>query len=588
MAAERNRKAARLVGKALIYESKGSDEVRNAMLIAAREKLPDFAPALWHSGYVQHQGEWIKFDEFSESAAQNMWLEPYRKVRPRYADTVAGQMALAAWCTKRKLPEQRRAHLSRVLSLDPENAEARRLLGLQLFDGRWLTEAELYEARQQAAETSTALARWRKQLEKIRAGFAHEKRLNREVAAERLRAIEDPEAVPAIEEALFNVSEPAALAAVDTLAAISAHEAAATLTRWGVFSPWVSVREAAAEALSSRKMDDYVPLLLSALSSPLEVRSELMFSPRGRQFYRFTLTREQQARNEVAVVDTPNLFVAPTAGGWGRGWSPGVMMTGQPDPSMFNWEQEQNVARLNAATQLRNRRIIEVLTAATGQDESWETPQEWWDWWNERNDVFLPDGKPQQTVYRLQQTMLVRNDPIMPEFEQLPSYVPPTLPLPSPSPPRQGYECLAAGTPVWTDMGTVPVEEVQVGDRVLSQHPETGCLDFKVVLQTTERPAERLIHILADGRTIESSAGHAFWVNGQGWVIARDLVADTQMHCVTGSARVEWAGLGRIAPTYNLVVDDFHTFFIGPSKILTHDNTTRQPTNAVVPGLVRE
>jgi hypothetical protein len=34
------------------------------------------------------------------------------------------------------------------------------------------------------------------------------------------------------------------------------------------------------------------------------------------------------------------------------------------------------------------------------------------------------------------------------------------------------------------------------------------------------------------------------------------------------------------------VVADFHTYFVGEAKILSHDNTIRQPTNAVVPGLV--
>jgi len=38
--------------------------------------------------------------------------------------------------------------------------------------------------------------------------------------------------------------------------------------------------------------------------------------------------------------------------------------------------------------------------------------------------------------------------------------------------------------------------------------------------------------------------------------------------------------------TYNLVVADFHTYFVGNARIFTHDNTVRRPTNALVPGLV--
>jgi hypothetical protein len=39
-------------------------------------------------------------------------------------------------------------------------------------------------------------------------------------------------------------------------------------------------------------------------------------------------------------------------------------------------------------------------------------------------------------------------------------------------------------------------------------------------------------------------------------------------------------------PTYNLIVADFHTYFVGKAKILSHDNTIREPTVALVPGLI--
>ena len=40
------------------------------------------------------------------------------------------------------------------------------------------------------------------------------------------------------------------------------------------------------------------------------------------------------------------------------------------------------------------------------------------------------------------------------------------------------------------------------------------------------------------------------------------------------------------AETYNLVVADFNTYFVGESGILVHDNTPRKPTRAVVPGML--
>ena len=37
---------------------------------------------------------------------------------------------------------------------------------------------------------------------------------------------------------------------------------------------------------------------------------------------------------------------------------------------------------------------------------------------------------------------------------------------------------------------------------------------------------------------------------------------------------------------FNFQVEDFHTYFVTEAKILTHDNTMRGPTTALVPGLV--
>jgi hypothetical protein len=37
--------------------------------------------------------------------------------------------------------------------------------------------------------------------------------------------------------------------------------------------------------------------------------------------------------------------------------------------------------------------------------------------------------------------------------------------------------------------------------------------------------------------------------------------------------------------SYNLIVADFHSYFVGDQGILVHDNTPRAPTAALLPGL---
>ena len=100
-------------------------------------------------------------------------------------------------------------------------------------------------------------------------------------------------------------------------------------------------------------------------------------------------------------------------------------------------------------------------------------------------------------------------------------------------------ECLVAGTPVWTDAGPRPVEQLQVGDRVLSQDPNSGELAYKPVLRTTEREPEPLVKFEIGGEAIQCSGGHPFWVSGEGWVKARHLKSPLRLHAVTGSHVIE-------------------------------------------------
>ena len=67
--------------------------------------------------------------------------------------------------------------------------------------------------------------------------------------------------------------------------------------------------------------------------------------------------------------------------------------------------------------------------------------------------------------------------------------------------------------------------------------------------------------------------------------MGRDLTPGKRFHGPTGTTpidSVEPAGEGL---AYNLVVADFHTYFVGIARILSHDNTIRRPTDAIVPGL---
>lgn len=147
--------------------------------------------------------------------------------------------------------------------------------------------------------------------------------------------------------------------------------------------------------------------------------------------------------------------------------------------------------------------------------------------------------------------------------------------------------CFAAGVPVWTETGARPIEEIKVGDLVLSKDVESGELTYKPVLQTTTRSPRELVTLRLNNETIACTGGHRFWQSGQGWVQARDLSGATLVHTATGNTPVWSTRAGDAQATYNLVVADFHTYFVGQHAVLCQDLLPPKPTNRIVPGFDR-
>jgi hypothetical protein len=223
--------------------------------------------------------------------------------------------------------------------------------------------------------------------------------------------------------------------------------------------------------------------------------------------------------------------------------------------------QQQNAEEVNAQTAEMNGRVGAILAVVSGKDPS-SDPHVWWDWWKAQSDTELAGGK---------QTVVVSEEYLVGD-------------------PQAGfrvYECLAAGTPVWTEQGLLAIEKIAVGDRVLSQDVETGELGFKPVLRTTIRPPKELWTVRFNDESLVMTGGHHLWSSGGGWVKSRDLESQALLHTVTGNTPVWTAKKGETAQTYNLDVADFHTYFVGKTGILSHDVLTPRGTNNLVPGLSR-
>ncbi|MDH3460875.1 MAG: polymorphic toxin-type HINT domain-containing protein, partial [Burkholderiaceae bacterium] len=106
--------------------------------------------------------------------------------------------------------------------------------------------------------------------------------------------------------------------------------------------------------------------------------------------------------------------------------------------------------------------------------------------------------------------------------------------------------CFVGGTLVHTKEGLVPIEQIKVGDWVLSQPEQQGELTYKRVLRTFEFDDKVIILLsfyivdpnLPEGGRVETIAvtpNHPFWVPEQGWTRADNLPQSTKLRLQDGS-----------------------------------------------------
>ncbi len=556
--------ASQLVTDALAKEALGTASGRAVELQAALEKSPDFAPARWHLGFVKHNEQWRKYDEATRIAGGDTTRAAYRRLRDKAPNTVAGQIELARWCLEKKLLPEARAHYTRVVELSPDQAEAREKLGFRRVDGVWLNQREVAEGRERAAKAIADMNEWRPKLETLRKQFLGTNPKVTEQAESQIRVIHVAAAIPAIEVVLCAHNEKTAQLAITTLAGMTTTEASVALARQALFSPWLFVRQAAALRLQGREVDHYAAALLAELHTPIQTRSELFRGPRGRLLYRHLLYREGQDNRELSVFDTAYQRIALPGGNGGD-----TLNRAASEAARTAAAREAAISQENARAEETNRRICQLLSYVSGQTMPPE-PQLWWAWWLERNDLFQPGVKPLEQRYRVREVAVADR----------------SSSTNASAPSRMSMDCLAAGTMVWTLDGHKAIEKVQLGDQVLSQDPDTGELAYRPVLATTVRPAGPLMRIETRRGAIRTSGGHLFWQSGQGWVKARDLKRGATLHTAKEVIQVHQVDSVESEPTYNLVVADFHSYFVGEQLILSHDNTIREQTNAIVPGYV--
>jgi intein/homing endonuclease len=83
--------------------------------------------------------------------------------------------------------------------------------------------------------------------------------------------------------------------------------------------------------------------------------------------------------------------------------------------------------------------------------------------------------------------------------------------------------CFTEETLIYTKDGYKEIKDIQVGDEVYSENPETGEKGLKRVLNIFVNEIKELVHLKVGDQEIKTTSTHPLWVEGIGWVDAGEL-----------------------------------------------------------------
>ena len=130
-----------------------------------------------------------------------------------------------------------------------------------------------------------------------------------------------------------------------------------------------------------------------------------------------------------------------------------------------------------------------------------------------------------------------------------------------------------AETSVATDEGAIPINEVDVGDKVLAWDETLQASGYYTVTATWAHEDPVTVLLTIDGEIIETTSEHPFLTADSTWITADALTVGTELQNVDGDVGVveaiEFVETPQVM--YNMTVADAHTYVVGDGEWLVHN-----------------
>ena len=122
-----------------------------------------------------------------------------------------------------------------------------------------------------------------------------------------------------------------------------------------------------------------------------------------------------------------------------------------------------------------------------------------------------------------------------------------------------------------------PIEDIEVGDKVLAYDQHTGKQAYKKVTRLFRNKTDKWYHVHVNEQDIVCTAGHPFYVADlEMFVTAKDLKVGQSVLLADGTcAVIEEIRVQKLRTpetTYNFEVEDYHTYYFSDDKVLVHND----------------
>lgn len=139
--------------------------------------------------------------------------------------------------------------------------------------------------------------------------------------------------------------------------------------------------------------------------------------------------------------------------------------------------------------------------------------------------------------------------------------------------------CLTGDTLVQTVSGPKCIADVHVGEEVYSYNEKTGTTNIDTVTQVIHSNSSQIIELTINGETIHATPSHPF-LSETGWTNAGSLKTGDVVISSNGIVTVDSIKLCQLDQpiiTYNLCINDSHTYLVGSEKIVVHNACRTAP-----------